>query len=413
MILYRLLLSLAAPVLLLRAAVSGGLHERLGHGGPETARRGTVLWLHGASNGELTAARPLVDALLDHDTDLSLIVTCNSATGRALIEGWDLPRVSARFAPLDLRVALRRFIAAWQPEALIVVENELWPNRMLAMRARQRPVILVSARMSPRSARRWKYLPSAVAQILGAIRYLSAQDSASATRFAELGLPPDRIGPALNLKSLIAPPADIDGTALRTLRQVYTRADTVLAASTHEGEERVVLRGYAQALYERPRLRLILAPRHPRRRDEIIALLERRRLNFAVRSRGEVPGPDTHVYLADTLGEMPLWYSLAGVSFVGGSLVPRGGHTPFEPVALESALIHGPHLANFADTYAALQAGGGAVLVRDADELARALIASDASQQARQANQARAVVADLRPSAGIAPLIRQITDLLA
>ncbi len=409
---YRFLLSLAAPVLLIRAALSGGLRERLGHGGPDAARRGRVLWLHGASNGELTAARPLIDALLAHDPAIALIVTCNSATGRALVDGWNLPRVSVRFAPLDLRIALRRFIATWQPEALIVVENELWPNRMQVMRALHRPVILVSARMSPRSARRWQKLPGLAAQVLGAIRYLSAQDSASAARFAELGLPSDRIGPALNLKSLTEPPADIDTAALKALQGVYARADTVLAASTHEGEERVILRGYAQALSERPGLRLILAPRHPRRRDELVALLEQRRLNFAVRSRGEMPGPDTHVYLADTLGEMPLWYSLAGISFVGGSLVPRGGHTPFEPVALGSALLHGPHLENFAETYAALQAGGGAILVQDAEAFARCLIGCDAAAQAALAQRARKVLTDLRPSAGLAPLTRQITELL-
>lgn len=413
MILYRILLSLAAPILLIRAALSGGLAERLGQGGPEAARRGSVLWLHGASNGELTAARPLIEALLEHDPKLSMLVTCNSATGRALINDWALPRVTARFAPLDLRFALRRFLASWQPEGLIIVENELWPNRILMMRAMGRPVMAVSARMSPRSARRWKRLPSVAMPVMGALRFLSAQDSASAARFAELGLPDDRIGPALNLKSLIAAPRGVDKSTLKALQQVYNHADTVLAASTHEGEERVILRGFAQALSGRPALRLILAPRHPRRRDEIITLLDRQRLNYAVRSRGEAPGPDTHIYLADTLGEMPLWYRLAGISFVGGSLVPKGGHTPFEPVALGSALAHGSHLENFADVYAALQAGGGAVQIDDADQLAQFLVSCDASTQAELAERARTVVADLRPSAGIAPLVHRITALLA
>lgn len=398
---------------MLRAARSGGLRERLGGTGPQAARRGPLLWLHGASNGELTAAHPLIAALLDRDPALSMVVTCNSATGRALIAGWGLPRVTARLAPLDLRITLRRFLAAWQPDALIVVENELWPNRLLMMHRLDRPVIAVSARMSKRSARGWQRFAPLARRIMGMISYLSAQDSASGARFVALGLDPGRIGPALNLKSLTAAPGDIDVAALDALRPALPRQATVLAASTHEGEERVILRAFAQALSAKPGLRLILAPRHPRRRDEVIALLDRQRLNYAVRSRGQAPGPDTQIYLADTLGEMPLWYSMAGMTFIGGSLVPRGGHTPFEPIALGSALAHGPHLENFAEIYAALQAGDGSTLVENADDLAHFMVTFDAARQSASAERARQIVEARQSTAGIAPLVARISQLIS
>ena len=413
MFLYRLLLTLAAPFIALglaRRDRRAGLDERLGGNGPGAARRGAVIWLHAASNGELTAARPLIDALLARDARLWLVITCNSATGRALAQGWGLPRTEVRLAPLDYRLCVRRFLGNWQPDALIIIENELWPNRIAEMARLRRPVLVLSARMSKKSARTWARLPWLTRPVMAGIGLLSAQDAGSEARFLSLGLPADRLAPALNLKTGAAPAAT-DSAELDRLRPLFPRETTLLAASTHEGEEGPILMGFRRALAKRPELRLILAPRHPRRSADIQAILRKQGLGFALRSAGETPKPKTPVYLADTLGEMGLWYALAGTTFVGGSLIDKGGHTPFEPAAHGCALLHGPHLENFAEVYAALQAEGGSRCIRGADDLLDALLNLDGDARARMAAAAAQVTERLHDSAGLDPLIDRLAEL--
>jgi len=408
---YRLLLTLAAPWFAWRLWRDGDAAARQRLGGESGgARRGAVLWLHGASNGELTAARPLIDALLARDPRLTLLVTCNTITGHDMVYGWGIDQVEPRLAPLDYRLVLQRFIGDWQPEALILIENELWPNRMAMMTARDRPVVVLSARMSARSAAVWQKLPGLARRVMGAIAFLSAQDNASEARFRDLGLAPDRIGETLNLKHDIAQ-SSFDAAEMARLAPLLPRDRTVLAASTHEGEEAGLLRGFRIALAKQPGLRLILAPRHPRRSEEIAALIAKEGLDFATRSKGETPKPDTPVYLADTMGEMPLWYELAGTAFVGGSLAPKGGHTPFEPAAHGCALLHGPHLENFAEVYTALQQAGASRLVTGTDSFAEALATLDASIQAKMADRARTVIARMRQGAGLAPILDKLADL--
>lgn len=393
--LYRAILTLAAPVLLiaallriLRGAESwGDLRQRLvrGPGGGD----GTI-WLHGASNGELTSARPLVEALRAAFPDRALVVTANTVTGRDLAAGWALPGVAARLAPFDFRPALRRFRAVWRPAALVVLENELWPNRLDTA---SEPVLVVGARMSEQSHRLWSRFPRLARRVLSHVRRLWPQDPGSADRFRALGLAADRIGPTATLKSAVALAAPDPGR-LAALAAVFARADTLLAASTHEGEEAAVIEGFVSARARRPDLKLILAPRHPARAAGIAALIAPTGLPWAQRRAGVAPDPDTAIYLADTLGEMPLWYALAGVTFVGGSLAPRGGHTPFEPAGAGSAILHGPHTANFTEAYAALDRERGAVAVEDAGDIAAALAAlEDAGAQAAMAARAARALA--------------------
>ncbi|AMY70713.1 putative 3-deoxy-D-manno-octulosonic-acid transferase [Frigidibacter mobilis] len=269
-----------------------------------------------------------------------MLVTANTLTARQMVEGWALPGVTAALAPLDHRLVLRRFLARARPAALVVVENEFWPNRLAACAQAGIPVLVVGARMSARSARRWARLPSLARPLVGAIHLLSAQDAASEAHFRQLGVPAARIGPALNLKAGLAPA--VPAAELRRLAPLFDRPRTLLAASTHPGEEAPVLEAFAQLWQADPARRLILAPRHPRRAAEVATQITAAGLGLARRSLAEVPGPQTPVLLADTMGEMPLWYALAGVTFVGGSLVDKGGHTPFEPAAQDSAIVHGP-----------------------------------------------------------------------
>lgn len=399
MVLYRLILRFSRLWLRLRARLSPGgpAAERLAAPDcPEGA--GPLIWLHAASNGELAAARPVIAALRAALPGLRLLVTANSLTGRDLAAGWSLPGTRARLAPHDDGATVARFLDTARPLALIVIENELWPNRLSLCASRGIPVFCLSARLSDRSARLWRRFPGLAAQVIGAIRWLAPQDEASRGRFAALGLAPERIGPAMVLKSAAA--------ASEAVPLPFPRATTLLAASTHEGEEAIALAAFAGARATRADLHLILAPRHVRRRDEVEAAIRAAALPFATRSRGAEPDAAVPVYVADTMGEMGRWYAGAGMTFVGGSLVDRGGHTPFEPAAHGSAILTGPNVANAAPAYAALFAAGGATEVTDATSLAAAILRlADPETQRRQAGAATRALAPFTADAAIAAFL--------
>ncbi|TQS73795.1 3-deoxy-D-manno-octulosonic acid transferase [Rhodobacteraceae bacterium] len=407
MFLYRLLLSLAAPLLILHllwgwargSQTRAGVVERLGGHppGPSHAAPRPV-WLHAASNGELTSARPLIDDLLAHGH--RIVITTNSTTAQTLAQGWNLTGVTHRLAPLDLGICVRRFVRAHQPCALLIIENEIWPNRITMMAKRGRPCVMVGARLSEKSARLWARTGLG-AQIMHALHAVSAQDAASEGRFLSLGLRPDQLLPRANLKTAVSvsQPHDI---------LPGPRADIFLAASTHEGEEEQILEAFLTALHDRPALRMILAPRHPHRGDHIARLIERAGLRYSRRSLGQAP--HHAVYLADTLGEMENWYASAGICFTGGSLVAKGGHTPFEPAAFGCAILHGPDVRNAAEPYGLLDDAGGAVAVADAAALSQQLIRLDAPAQKAMADAAQHALAQSadRPLPELARRLRAI-----
>ena len=407
MIVYRIILSLAAPVVALlyllrrlRGRITAAdLRERLG-GGPHTtapdAPHGPdapALWLHAASNGELASARPLISALLARDPALRLVITTNSLTGRALAQGWNDPRIAARLAPLDYRPLLRRFLRRHRPAALLLIESDLWLNRIFTLHRAGLPVMVISARMSARSAARWQRIaPRLARQLMTRLHGVSAQDSATEDRLRALGLPETRRLARVNLKAAVTLPAP-DPAERDACRRVFDRAHTVLAASTHPGEEEIILDAFARAQIHDPALRLILAPRHPRRGDEVQRLIAARGLSLRRRAAGEAPTANAAVYLADTLGEMALWFDLACSSFIGGSLVPLGGHTPYEPAQRGTAILHGPHLQNFAAIYTRLDAEGGARQISDAETLARGFLMPSAEARV-MADTARRIAAE-------------------
>ncbi|ACM00569.1 3-deoxy-D-manno-octulosonic acid transferase [Cereibacter sphaeroides] len=369
MTLYRLLLRLLLPGLvlgvLLRRLRGRGVAHELRERLALDAGTGRPIWLHGASNGEITSARWLLEELLTRDPSASLLVTCNNPTARTMVRSWGLPRTDARLAPWDSPGAVHRFLTHWQPQALLLLENELWPERLAGCAARGIPVLAIGARLSESSARCWgRVAPGLLRRMLGAIGWLSAQDAASERRFVAAGLSPERLGPRLLLKAGVRPalPATPPFPA-------PPRARCLLAASTHEGEEAAVLRAFRSArdLFDL----LVIAPRHPQRGPEVLALARTEGVEARLRSRGGTP--DAPVYVADTLGEMGLWYGLCGATFIGGTLAPRGGHTPFEPMEAGSALVHGPSIHNFAEVFAALDAAGAALPVSSAEDLGAAL----------------------------------------
>lgn len=354
MLLYRLLLSLILPVLVWRAGATWRARWR----GPMVD--GTRLWLHAASVGELNSIRPVLKAATDHP----ILVTCNTTTGLALVTGWNLPHVQAALAPFDRAAPTRKMMRNCR--ALIVVENELWPNRILAAHAANRPVVLLSARMSDRSARLWTRWPRLTQRLLEPVRLAIPQDATSATNLTALGVPPNAMTAPVPLKAAYHPTTTDPDPA-------FDPAQTVLAASTHTGEDQIILDAFHIARAHHPNLRLILAPRHPDRANDIATRLTIQNLSFTRQSKSESPSAPIH--LADTLGQMDRWYASAGICLVGGSLIDAGGHTPFEPLAHNLPILHGPFTRNFADHYAALDAANGALCVRDAATLAAACLA--------------------------------------
>ncbi len=345
------------------------LTERLGH---FAAPNGPAIWLHGASNGELASAEWVVRALIAARPGLCVLVTSNTATARAMVTGWGLPNVTAAFAPLDLSGPLARVLRTWHPQALITVEGEIYPRRFAACAKAGVPVFLIGARMSERSFQGWTALQPVMAKALAVVRMASAQDSASARRLQSLGLPLVAMRPDCDLKSVAIRQLPAPEVSPRN-----SRADWLLAASTHEGEEAAVLDAFLSQTTFR---HLILAPRHPRRGDEVAGLLTSRGIAFLRRTAGAMPGKQA-VFLADTMGEMDLWYAASGACFVGGSFAPRGGHTPWEPVRFGCAVLHGPSVENFAGPYLSLDNASGAVPVANPATLGLALQGLDATRQ--------------------------------
>lgn len=377
-------MALALPFLLLATVFGrwpkGALAERLGY---VTAPAASV-WVHAASVGEAASIRAVVADLAQ---TTPVFMTVNTATARRLVAGWGTAQVA--LAPFDTAGAAARVVRRIRPRAYVLVESELWPARMQALAAV--PVIMLGARMSDRSARRWHLLGGLMRTMLARVQYLSAQDAASEARFVALGLAKTAVGPRVNLKAFVTQTGAAAGPV--------PRARCVLAASTHDGEEAAILQAFiaARAQFDL----LILAPRHPERGTAVATLIAAAGLTFARRSHGHALTAACPVYLADTLGEMHLWYAMAGVTIVGGSYVDRGGHTPFEPTAAGSAIIHGPHVRNFAESYAALDAAGGAV----AGDLTQALLSMTPDRQAEVGAIAKAV---LVPQGDIAALVRVI-----
>ncbi len=391
---YRAVTSVAGALIPL-VARGGDWAERLGKEGPQLGEAG--IWVHAASVGELNSAKVLIEDLA---ADLPLLVTTNSVTGRALARDWGL---QACLAPLDVTAALQRFLNRNRPRIAVTIENEIWPNRARMLAARGISQVVVGARMSQRSAARWGRLPGLIGPVLSGVDLLSAQDHHTEQRLLDLGLHRDALAPILQLK-LLAPARIEPGLPGKW------RAATVLAASTHEGEDALILDAFLTARSKGPDLRLILAPRHPRRGDEVLALMQARGLVVARRSLGA--DETAPILLADTLGEMPRWYDSAAICVTGGSFTDRGGHTPWEPAAHSCAILHGPHVANFAADYAALDAAG-ASLGTDADGLAAALgnLVGDGARVAAMGAAARALL--LSRAGDPAPLLKAIRALAA
>jgi len=335
------------------------LAERQGY--PGKARPpGDLAWVHGASNGEALSLLPIIERLTQRG--LSVLVTTGTRTSAVLVARRLPPGAFHQFVPLDIPRYMRRFLDHWQPDLVLIAESELWPNTIVELDQRGIPLIMVNGRMSDRSFRRWKKIPGFIAPVLERIALCMTQTIVDAERLTRLGAP--RVAVAGNLK-FDAPPPPADPQAFARLSGLISGRPVWIAASTHPGEEEKILAVHQAVTARHPHLLTIIVPRHPRRGVAISELCGKVRLSSALRSQGMQPDRATDIYIADTVGELGLFYRLAPLAFIGGSLVEHGGQNPIEPAKLGCAILHGQHVHNFSDIYSVLDEAGGALCVKD------------------------------------------------
>ena len=358
------------------------LAERTGEPG-RPRPDGQLAWFHAASVGEAASLIELLRRLQQTRPDLTCLVTTVTVTSAQFLAD-RLPETCIhQYAPMDVVPWVKRFLGHWRPDLAVWTESELWPAMLYETYAAGVPMLLINARIPHRSFRRWRLLGGMARALLARFDRILAQDDLAGEQLALLGADPERMTVEGSLKEGAAPLPYDEAERVRIAR-AFAGRPVWLAASTHPGEEDIALAAHGRARRALPMLALILAPRHPGRGDALAEALRGKGCTVAQRSKGEAITADTDVYLADTLGEMGLWYRIASVSFVGGSLVDVGGHNPFEPALLGSAIIHGPHVRNFIDGYRRLAQADAAVLARSEAELAEAIVATMAPDRAAE-----------------------------
>ncbi|HEV2540054.1 MAG TPA: lipid IV(A) 3-deoxy-D-manno-octulosonic acid transferase [Frateuria sp.] len=405
--LYTFVMYLATPLIVLRLLIRGARYgnyhrrwpERFGLF-PHSGVSGS-LWVHAVSVGEVNAAEPLVKALQRDYPDAPLVVTTVTPTGSARVHQLFGDGVFHVYLPYDLPFAVHRFLKRVRPRLALIVETEIWPNLYFACRRRNIPLMIVNARLSERSLRGYRPLRSLVRTALRSVRQIAAQSRTDAARYRLLGAEPSQLVVSGNLKfDMPVPDGAVEaGAALRG--QWGARRPVWMAASTHEGEELAVLEAHLDVLRRLPDALLLIAPRHPER----FRLVENsaRSLGFTVatRSADRVPGGQ-QVFVIDAMGELMPFYAAADVAFVGGSLVPIGGHNVLEPAALARPVLVGPHTFNFEEITLTLIREGGARRVPHAEQLGLDVLEllRDARLRERMGRDARRVFDSERGAVG-------------
>jgi 3-deoxy-D-manno-octulosonic-acid transferase len=338
--------------------------ERRGEPGlPRPA--GPLVWVHGASVGEFMAVLPLVERI--RTRGFAVLMTTGTVTSAELASKRLPAGALHQFIPLDVPSFVLRFLNHWRPDLALFVESDLWPNLLLTASAREIPMVLVNGRISARSYARWRRFPATIEALLRRFDLCLVRSSDDAERFGTLNA--SRIAVTGNIKFDV-PTLPVDTGKLTALTAATRGRTVIVAASTHPGEESIIVDAHRRLKAAHPDLLTIIAPRHPQRGSDVAGTAELAHLRPVLRSRGDLPAGDTDVYVFDTLGELGLIYATAPIVFMGGSLVRHGGQNPIEAIKFGAAILHGPHVSNFDDTYQDLGRDGGAVLVNDARQLA-------------------------------------------
>src|SRR5450432_595565 len=316
---------------------------------------GPLVWIHGASVGEVLAAVGLIEKL--RALNIRILLTSGTVTSAAIVAKRFPADIIHQYVPYDSPRYVARFLDHWRPSLALFIESDLWPNLILSSAARRLPMVLINGRMSHRSFPRWRRMAGTISALLGRFEACLAQSETDAERFVALGS--RNVITTGNLKlDVPAPPAD--SAKLERLMSVTRGRPIIVAASTHPGEEEILLDAHRTLAGFFPSLLSVIVPRHPNRGEAIARMVEASGLHGALRSREELPTAATDIYVADTMGELGLFYRLAPIVFMGGSLVPHGGQNPIEAIKLGASVVHGPHVFNFTDVYEALDSADGA-----------------------------------------------------
>ena len=361
-----------APVLIKRRLQQGKEDpERVGErrgvsDGPRPI--GPLIWIHGASVGEVLAAAGLIERL--RAMNMRVLVTSGTVTSASVVAKRFPPDVIHQYVPYDSPRYVARFLDHWRPSLALFIESDLWPNLILSSAARRVPMVLINGRMSHRSFPRWRRVSGTISALLGRFDICLAQSNTDAQRFAVLGA--RRVVTTGNLKlDVPAPPADT--AKLERLMAVTRGRPIIVAASTHPGEEEILAQVHRILARYFPSLLTVIVPRHPDRGEAIGQMIGATRQRVALRSHGDLPTATTDIYIADTMGELGLFYRLSPIVFMGGSLVPHGGQNPIEAIKLGASIVHGPHIFNFSDVYTAIDAAKGAGIADTPEALTKQL----------------------------------------
>ena len=372
--------------------------------------QGPLVWIHGASVGEVLAAAALIERL--RALKIRILLTSGTVTSAAIVAKRFPADIIHQYVPYDSPRYVARFLDHWRPSLALFIESDLWPNLILSSAARRLPMVLINGRMSQRSFPRWRRMVGTISALLDKFDICLAQSRTDAERFTALGC--RNVVTTGNLKlDVPAPPAD--PAKLERLMALTSGRPVVVAASTHPGEEEILIKVHKTLCGFVPELLSVIVPRHPDRGTSIARTILAAGLSPALRSREEPPTAATDIYVGDTMGELGLFYRMASIVFMGGSLVEHGGQNPIEPVKLGAAIVHGPHVFNFTDVYAALDSSGGACRADDEHALVKEigqLLANPDSRDAMVAASAQ-VVDDLggaleRTLAALEPYLLQL-----
>ncbi|MCP5230716.1 MAG: lipid IV(A) 3-deoxy-D-manno-octulosonic acid transferase [Zoogloeaceae bacterium] len=379
--LYTAVLYAALPLVLLRLLWRGikaraylsRWAERFGRF-PSPALPARPIWVHAVSVGESVAAAPLIEGLIAQYPGVPVVVTTTTPTGSERIQTLFGERVFHVYAPYDLPFAVQGFLGRTHPRLLVLMETEIWPNIIAICDQRRIPIVLANARMSERSAKGYRRLGELTAGTLRGIDLIAAQTEADRQRFIGLGADRHSVEVTGSIKFDTRMPASLRERG-EVLRRSWGNSRPVwIAASTHEGEDEQVLDAFDRVRGVFPDCLLVLVPRHPERFQRVASLCRRRDFETVLRSEGDTVSEDTAVYLGDTMGDLTLLYAAADIAFVGGSLVPTGGHNVLEPAALGLPVLFGPHMFNFAEIASMLLVHEAARQVASSTELANRVI---------------------------------------
>jgi 3-deoxy-D-manno-octulosonic-acid transferase len=413
--LYRLLTRLAGPIIaiyLLKRKRAGKedsarFKERFGYASLQRPN-GQLVWIHAASVGEALSVIPLINKLAGLNNDINFLLTTGTTSSAKMVENRLAKNAFHQYVPIDTIGAVNRFLAHWQPNLALWVESEFWPN-LVTKGAKSCPVILINARISDSSYVKWQRYSSLGKQILGCFSLCLAQSKQDADRLVVLG--------AANVKyegniKYDSPPLPFDLLAMDNMVKMIGKRTIWMAASTHPWEEKIIAQIHKNLKNQHPDLLTIIAPRHPKRAEEILNDIAPLGLNIAMRSKDEAITKDTDIYLADTLGELGLFYRLSPVVFIGGSLVPRGGQNPLEAARLDCSIIFGPYMYNFTEIKAEFLDKNAAIVISDNESLQNAVeeFISDSDKQQKLASAAMDVVKE--KSGILDAFVREITPYL-